>query len=594
MPVKSDDLFFKKQKELLDFLSSSALLTPEQVNQVMVELTNGGKSVEEIVLAGNLIKPEDFVKAKADYIKLPYANLLYTDVPEDVLNCIPSEVAENYRTVCFSKEMSKLSVALTDPDNFHAMEAISFLANKNNWQVDYYLVSEASFTNVFRQYKKFNQEITSALKIKEQEEEDEGTAGKLTEEEEELTFEEMVKNAPVAKIVHEIIKHAVEAGASDIHIEPLEKESRVRYRIDGILHSSLSLPKNIHDSIVARIKVLSRLKLDETRMPQGGRIRMTIEGKDIDFRVSSLPLMGEEKVVMRVLDTTKGVLSLEQLGFAGNNIDIINRCIEKTVGILLVTGPTGSGKSTTLYSIMHMLNKDGVNIVTLEDPVEYFIHGINQSQIRPEIGFTFASGLRSLLRQDPDIMMVGEIRDNETAELSIHAALTGHLVLSTLHTNDAIGTLPRLIDMKIEPFLLSSVMDMIIAQRLVRRLCPYCKKERQLPENIVADIHDKLKEVDLEMIKRYIADYDPAKAINIYEPVGCVRCSKTGYKGRLVICEVIEINEFIRDVILNKNGVISVETARQNQKFITINEDGLIKAMMGLTSLEEIMRVMNE
>jgi len=592
MTGKTEDLFMKKQKKLLDFLVSKELLKIEEVNGIIAEITTKAKPLEEIILASNLIKPEDFVKAKAEFLNLPYASLIYNEVPEEVLNSIPSEVAENYRVICFAKENNKLSVALTNPDNYQAMEAISFLANKNNWQVDYYLVSEASFINVFRQYKKFNREISSALKIKEQEDEEEGTDKASLDDE--MSFEEMVKNAPVAKIVHEIIKHAVEAGASDIHIEPLEKETRVRYRIDGILHSSLTLPKNIHDSIVARIKVLSRLKLDETRVPQGGRIRMTIEGKDIDFRISSLPLMGEEKIVMRVLDTTKGVLTLEQLGFSGNNLDIVKRCIQKTVGIILVTGPTGSGKSTTLYSVMHMLNRDGVNIVTLEDPVEYFIHGVNQSQIRPEIGFTFAAGLRSLLRQDPDIMMVGEIRDNETAELAIHAALTGHLVLSTLHTNDAIGTMPRLIDMKIEPFLLSSVMDMIIAQRLARRLCPYCKKERKVPDNVISDIRRQLTQVPLETLKKYIPEYDEAKPFMLYEPIGCVRCSKTGYKGRVAINEILEVNDFIRDIILNKNGVISIESAKQNQGFVTINEDGLIKVIQGITSLEEVMRVMNE
>ncbi len=591
MPNTPEDLFLKKQKELLDFLVSKAILKPEDINGLLAEVTAQNKSVEELLLAGNLVKAEDFIKLKAEFLSMLYANLTFVDVPEDMLNAIPAEIAENYKAVCFAKDNNKLSIGMTDPDNFRAMEALSFLANKNNWELEYFLVSEASFTNVFRQYKKFNKEISNALKTKEQEDIDDGDTGSTEEDDE--SFEEMVKNAPVAKIVHEIIKHAVEAGASDIHIEPLEKESRVRYRIDGILHSSLSLPKNIHDSIVARIKVLARLKLDETRVPQGGRIRLTIEDKDIDFRVSCLPLMGEEKVVMRVLDTTKGVLTLEQLGFAGNSMRLVKQNIERTVGIILVTGPTGSGKSTTLYSIMHLLNGDGVNIVTLEDPVEYFIHGINQSQIRPEIGFTFAAGLRSLLRQDPDIMMVGEIRDNETAELAIHAALTGHLVLSTLHTNDAIGAIPRLIDMKIEPFLLGSVMDLVVAQRLARRLCPYCKKEKVMPEAVAAGVKEKLSKVKLEVLKQYIPDYGE-KPMVFYEPVGCVRCTKTGYKGRVALVEALDVNDFVREAIVKDNGVVTVDMVRENQGFITINEDGLIKVLLGQTSLEEVMRVMNE
>jgi type IV pilus assembly protein PilB len=592
MPNKSEDLFLTKQKQLLDFLVTKALIKPDAVNTLLADITSSGKTADELLVSSNLLKAEDLIKAKAEFLTMAYANLSFVEVPEDILNSIPAEIAENYQVVCFAKEANKLSVGLTDPDNFRAMEALSFLAKKNNWQIEYSLISSISFTNVFRQYKKFGKEISSALKTKEQEDAASNAESKTIEDDDE-SFETMVKNAPVAKIVHEIIKHAVEAGASDIHIEPLEKESRVRYRIDGILHSSLSLPKTIHDSIVARIKVLARLKLDETRVPQGGRIRLTIEDKDVDFRVSCLPLMGEEKVVMRVLDTTKGVLTLEQLGFAASSMDLVKKNIDKTVGIILVTGPTGSGKSTTLYSIMHMLNNEGVNIVTLEDPVEYFIHGINQSQIRPDIGFTFAAGLRSLLRQDPDIMMVGEIRDNETAELAIHAALTGHLVMSTLHTNDAIGAIPRLIDMKIEPFLLSSVMDLIVAQRLARRLCQYCKREKAMPEEVVTDVKAKLSKIKPEILARYLPDYGQ-KPMMFYEPVGCDRCNKTGYKGRVALIEALDVNDFIRESILKDNGHITIEMARENQDFITINEDGLIKALQGATSLEEVMRVMNE
>ena len=429
------------------------------------------------------------------------------------------------------------------------------------------------------------------MKIKAEEEKKEGEEHKEATSAD-ATFEEIVKNAPVSKIVSEIIKHAVEAGASDIHIEPLDKETRVRYRIDGILHSSLSLPKNIHESIVARVKVLSNLKLDETRIPQGGRIRLTVNNKDIDFRVSVLPLMGWEKVVMRVLDTSKGMLTLEQLGYQGTNLEAIKKNITKTVGIILVTGPTGSGKSTTLYSVLNILNREGVNIVTLEDPVEYYVEGVNQSQIRPEIGFTFASGLRSLLRQDPDIMMVGEIRDNETAELAIHSALTGHLVLSTLHTNDAIGAIPRLLDMKIEPFLLGSVLNMVIAQRLARRLCNNCKREKKMPAKLMEEIKAKIKAIPEDILIKNIPDYD-ANNIKIFEPVGCVRCNKTGYRSRVAVAEVLDVDDYIKETILNKNGNITEDEVRKDHPFVTINQDGIIKVIQGITSLEEVTRVMN-
>jgi type IV pilus assembly protein PilB len=465
------------------------------------------------------------------------------------------------------------------------------LAIKNSLQVEYHLISAASFANAYHQYQRFNKEVVSALKQKAEEERIE--LEKEAPGDSEASFEDIVKNAPVAKIVNEIIKHAVETGASDVHIEPLEKETRVRYRVDGILHATLTLPKNIHDSLVARIKVLARLKLDETRVPQGGRIRMVIDGKDIDFRVSTMPLMGEEKVVMRVLDTTKGVLTLEQLGFSGEHLTLFARCVKKTVGIILVTGPTGSGKSTTLYTVLHNLNQDGVNIVTLEDPVEYFIKGVNQSQIRPEIGFTFASGLRSLLRQDPDIMMVGEIRDNETSELAIHAALTGHLVLSTLHTNDAIGAVPRLLDMGIEPFLLGSVLNMVAAQRLARRLCPYCRKSSPVPESMIEDVRRQVSEIPLDLLKKSWPDYD-LEHLQLWEPVGCPRCNRSGYKGRAVIAEILEIDDYIKDIIINHKGVLNEADVKKHKPYLNVMQDGLIKALQGVTSYQEILRVMND
>ena len=580
-----------KNKKLLDFLVTKNLLKAEDTALLLQRAGEKNGNLDEILSQSNLINQEDYIKAKAEFLNLPYANLLFTEVPQNVLDSLPAEIAENYRVVAFDKQGNKLSVGMVDFDNFKAISAIDFLANKNNLQVEYFLISDSSFANIFKQYKRFTEEISSALKVKAEEEKKEGEENK-EEQAVSSSFEEVVKNAPVSKIVSEIIKHAVEAGASDIHIEPLDKETRVRYRIDGILHSSLSLPKNIHESIVARIKVLSNLKLDETRVPQGGRIRLTVSNKDIDFRVSVLPLMGYEKVVMRVLDTTKGMLTLEQLGYQGTNLEAIKKNITKTVGIILVTGPTGSGKSTTLYSVLNILNREGVNIVTLEDPVEYYVEGVNQSQIRPEIGFTFASGLRSLLRQDPDVMMVGEIRDNETAELAIHAALTGHLVLSTLHTNDAIGAIPRLLDMKIEPFLLGSVLNMVVAQRLARRLCNNCKKEKKLPPKMLEDLQTKLKSVPEEILLKNIPDYDPNN-IKVYEPVGCVRCNKTGYRSRVAVAEVLDVDDYIRDTILTKNGNLTEDEVRKDQPFININQDGIIKVVQGLTSLEEVIRVMN-
>lgn len=579
------------QKRFIDFLAQKNLVPANEVEEILTQAGQNNQEVDAIIANRKILGPEELTKAKAEFLGLAYTDLLNTEVKEDILNIIPTEIAENYKVVCFAKEGKHISIGMLEPNNFKAMEAIDFLATKNGLQVSYYLVSAPGFNNVFKQYRKFNKEISSALESKQKEELAEMAEQKKDEKEDNMDFEEIVKNAPVAKIVFEIIKHAVEAGASDIHIEPMADHTRIRYRVDGILHSSLTLPLNIHESVVSRIKVLSKLKLDETRIPQGGRIRMKINDSDIDFRISVLPLMGQEKVVLRILDTSQGVLSLEELGFAGINLEKIKKNIEKTSGIILITGPTGSGKSTTLYSILHILNEEGVNIVTLEDPVEYFIEGVNQSQIRPEIGFTFASGLRSLLRQDPDVMMVGEIRDNETAELAIHAALTGHLVLSTLHTNDAIGAVPRMLDMGTEAFLLGSVMDLVIAQRLARRLCPHCKKEAKLPEPVMAELQKKVAEIPEDIFKSNIPDFDWAKA-KVYEPVGCPRCSHTGFKSRVSIAEVLDVTQEIRDFVIGNKGIVSMEMVRKNQSFATVEQDGLIKVLLGLTTLEEVKRVM--
>jgi len=404
--------------------------------------------------------------------------------------------------------------------------------------------------------------------------------------------EEITKTAPVSKIVSVIIRHAVEGQASDIHIEPAQNETRVRYRIDGILHTSLVLPKNVHSAIVGRVKVLCNLKLDETRLPQDGRVRVSINNKDIDLRVSILPLMDEEKVVMRILDMSRGAPSLTELGFIGPGLNIIMAKLKMTDGMFLVTGPTGSGKSTTLFSILNFLNKEGINIITLEDPVEYFIKGINQSQIRPEIGFTFASGLRSLLRQDPDIIMVGEIRDSETAELGIHAGLTGHFVLSTLHTNDALGAIPRFLDMKVEPFLLGSTLNIVVAQRLARKICEYCKEEDKLPQEVSDDIKKELAATPPAVIEQLLPGFD-AKKIKFYRGKGCARCGSTGYLGRIALAEVIDVNDKIREFIMENKRNLTLDDLIKNQNFITMKQDGIIKVLMGLTTIEEVLRTVH-
>ncbi|MCX6792481.1 MAG: GspE/PulE family protein [Candidatus Falkowbacteria bacterium] len=580
--------FIDKQKKLLDFVSSRSLISAQTAAELLAESSTSNKPVEEIIYEKNLINIEDFVKAKAAFLNFSYVDLADKEVPEEILNIVPTNVSEHYKIVAFDKDKDRVKVGLVDGENFKAIEAMDFLAQKNKLKVDYFLISSFSFNNVFSKYKNFSKEISSALAVKAKEDSDKKETD--IKKDDTVQFEGIVKDAPVAKIVSVIIRHAVEGGASDIHIEPLPKETRVRYRIDGMLHNSLVLPKDIHASIVARIKVLSNLKLDETRSPQDGRIRLVINNREIDFRVSSMPLMGDEKIVMRVLDNTRNVFTLDNLGFMGHNYKVIETAIKKTDGIMLVTGPTGSGKTTTLYALLSLLNLESSNIVTLEDPVEYSMKGINQSQIRPEIGFTFASGLRSILRQDPDIIMVGEIRDNETAELAIHSALTGHLVVSTLHTKDAVGSIARLLDMKVEPFLLGSVLNMSMAQRLTRRICSYCKAEVKLEETFFQDLKKKLAEIPVDIIKQSIPDFD-INNIKFYHGEGCSHCGKSGYRERVCIAEIVDVNSDMKNLILKKGGSMTIEDVRANQPFLTMQQDGLIKVIQGMTTIEEVMRV---
>jgi len=576
-----------KSEELINLLVQNKLITDEQLTGIK-KLPEYSISPEEALIKSGLVDVENLTKFKAKVYNLNYHSLIGSKIPDQVLNLIPGEVAENYKIACFEVVRNKMKVGIVDPENFKAIEAIDFLAKEENLQPEYFLISALSFDNALKHYKTLGKEVSKALKTKEEEDILDRANKKDGQEE----VEEITKSAPVSKIVSVIIRHAVEGRASDIHIEPMQTESRVRYRIDGILHNSLVLPKSVHGAIVGRIKVLANLKLDETRMPQDGRIRVTINDKAIDLRISILPLLNDEKVVMRILDVTRGAPTLEELGFMGAGLKVIKKSLEKTDGMFLVTGPTGSGKSTTLFSILTSLNKEDINISTLEDPVEYFVKGVNQSQVRPEIGFTFASGLRSLLRQDPDVVMVGEIRDNETAELGIHASLTGHFVLSTLHTNDALGAIPRLLDMAVEPFLLGSTLNIVLAQRLGRKICGYCKTECKLPDDIIADIKKELALTPIAAIKEMMPDFD-IKKLKFYRGQGCARCGATGYSGRVALAEVLDVNDKIKEIIMSNKANLTLDDLVKNQNFITMKQDGIIKVLMGLTTMEEVLRTIH-
>lgn len=570
-------------EKFLTALEERQIITTEQSGELRRKVKQGDGLVS--ALQSLNLPEEKWVPVLGKLFSMPFVDLTGKNIEKKVLDLIPEDLAINYNIVPFDYDSNsrKLKIAMMDPGNFKAMEAIEFLARKNGWFPDYYIIGPSNFATIIKQYESLGAEaeqVLHSLEDQRQRREEEQKKQKVEKE----PLEDMIKSAPVSKMVEVIFKHAVEAKASDIHIEPLDQHSVVRYRIDGELHISLQLPKHLHSSVISRIKVMANLKIDETRVPQDGRIRVSVADKVIDMRISTLPLSNSEKVVIRILDTSGGSLTFEQLGFWGQSRKYIEENISKANGMFLVTGPTGSGKSTTLYSALNILNKEEINIITLEDPIEYYLEGVNQSQVHPEIGYTFASGLRSILRQDPDVIMVGEIRDNETAELAIHAALTGHMVLSTLHTNDAIGAIPRFIDMHVEPFLLASTLNVVIAQRLVRKICEHCKEQVDLPERVVKISEEILQNMPAGTFPK---DLDPKKR-KFYRGKGCTRCGNSGYKGRLAVVEVLTMTPRLREIITS-NHLDKIEEEFRKQGVPNMREDGVIKALRGLTTMEEVL-----
>ncbi len=503
------------------------------------------------------------------------------------LEIIPEATARKHRLFCFEKNETVLRIAMVDPSDFDAMNMLRFLAEKESLSIEIYQTNENIFGEVMKNYSGTDKALQNAiLSLKKGAE-----SGLDLEAERRKTVQgEIFQDAPIAKLVEVIVKHALDGKASDIHIEPIEGNYRVRFRIDGILKSQLVFPLEVGRAVVSRIKILSNLKIDEKRKPQDGRIHFESSGgQAVDLRVSSLPVMEGEKIVMRVLDRANNVSDFDVLGLLGRNRTVLLSKIREPFGIVLITGPTGSGKSTTLYAFLQILNQEERNIVTLEDPVEYFIDGVNQSQIRPEIGYTFSAGLRSILRQDPNIIMVGEIRDNETAELAIHAALTGHLVLSTLHTNDAIGSVPRLVDMGVESFLLASSLQSVAAQRLVRKICEKCKTEMKITDLQKDRLTQMYKEIPLEEKKAY--KLKDNQEIKVYKGAGCEDCGRTGHRGRVGIYEVFEITDPVKAIITDhKANEHELRKESLDQGMISMKEDGLLKVLLGITTLAEVER----
>ena len=580
-------------KEKLKKITAKLGISAKDFNELAKKANRKKVLLEDFLVSEKAVSEHELYPAIAAFYKVSFVDLKGVTIDEKILNLLPEPIVQAHRIAVFGLEKEKIKVATTDPDD---IQIIEFIKKKTGKEVEVYYTTQESIKNILKQYHrgieaKF-QEITKkevgkkSLVIKS--EDDSSLDGE--------DLEKLAKNVPVIRIVDTLLEYAIFENASDIHIEPTDKDIIVRYRIDGVLRDVMTLPKSVQSGIVARVKVLSNLKLDERRIPQDGRFKIETDEYKVDFRVSTLPVFNGEKVVMRLLDESSQIVSLEQLGFLKEPFNIVKRNILKPHGIILVTGPTGCGKTTTLYAILNMLNTPRVNISTIEDPIEYRMSRINQSQVNPKIGYTFATGLRALLRQDPNIIMVGEIRDNETAEIAVHSAMTGHLVLSTLHTNDSVGAVLRIQEMGIPAFLVASTTNMIIAQRLVRKICDHCKQSYALKKESIKEIENQL-DIDFKYILQTLknaGEIDNVNGkiedINFYKGKGCKKCSE-GYKGRVGIFELFEINSEMAELILKKASYDTIRNSAIEQKMVTMLQDGFIKAKRGITTIEEVLRV---
>lgn len=583
-----------EEKQLKDFILDSGLIPVPEIESAEDEARSQKKTIGEILISRGKISDDDLRRMQAYILGIPFVNLKNQKIDHEILSLIPEPIARKHNIVAFKKTEDSLEVAMLDTDD---LQAVNSVKKKVGVKILPRLTDSESMRSVLLQYQKnlkdeFGDIIqTESLGLKTIAE-DAAAVG----DEKESDLKKLAEELPIVRIVDTLLKHAIIQNSSDIHIEPMEGQVLVRYRIDGLLHDAMVLPKHVASPLTARIKVLSSLKLDEKRLPQDGRFKIDMNGEKVSFRVSTLPTYYGEKTVMRLLRESVSGFTLESLGFHGKGLELIHKALQHTTGMIVATGPTGSGKSTTLYTMLDILNTPDVNISTVEDPIEYQMKRVNQTQVKPEIGLTFASGLRSLVRQDPDIIMVGEIRDTETASLAINASLTGHLVLSTLHTNSAAGAVPRLIDMKIEPFLIISTIDCIIAQRLVRQL----STEREKYNLTKAEVESLSKLVSMEIIldclkeEKIIGKSDKWEDIPFYRPPKTLKDKEDGYKGRLGIHEVLNVSSAIKDLIIKGATSEEIELQAKKEGMLTMLEDGIFKAAQGLTTIEEVLRVVSE
>lgn len=566
------------RKSVGDILVDEGILKPEQVNQLKVEAAKRGVDMGKLILEAQIVSEDRYYEALAKLYNIPFASVSTLPFSPEALGSIPRSVAERFKLIPFAIDdnAKTLSVVMANPLD---MDSLNFISQKSGKQIRAFQGAPSEIMGAIQSQYSFGLvgEVKAALKESEQIEK-----VKTFDKD---SISSVIKEAPIAKIVSTILEYAVKSRASDVHIEPQTDRMRVRYRIDGILYERLSLPVGVREAVISRIKILSGMKIDEHRTPQDGRFNFKVGQEEVDLRVSVLPTAFGEKIVMRLLKKSGGVPTLQDLGLRGTSLRTLEASILRPHGIILVCGPTGSGKTTTLYSILTKLNTTRVNILTLEDPIEYQMAGANQVQINPDVGLTFASGLRSFLRQDPNIILVGEIRDQETTELAIQAALTGHLVFSTLHTSNAAGALPRLIDMGAETFLLASTITASLGQRIARKICETCKTSYNPPLEIIAEIRKDLGE---------LMPSAPDNQIKLFKGTGCERCGHSGFLGRIGIFEVMPVSENIAKLILRRADSATLEKQSIAEGMITMKQDGYLKVLDGLTTIDEILRVAQE
>ncbi len=560
---------------LIQSLVDGQFLSQSQGDALLRESAAISKRAEDIIYDRRLVAEVEVARAKSVVLNIPYAKVSTEGITPELVKMVPEETVSTYKAAPLSRQGDMLVVGMVHPDDVKAQEALRFIAKRNRLSLGVYVITPSDLELIMRKYSPFSATVESALQGIQG-----GRGGASNGERKVKLLEEAVsvnEDVPVIKIVSSTLKEAVSSGASDIHIEPQRDRLRIRLRLDGVLQEVATVPLDLHQPIVSRIKILANLKIDETRTPQDGRFRTVLFGRDIDYRVSTFPTPAGEKIAIRVLDPQTGLKKLEDLGLQGHNEKAVRSSLTKPFGMILISGPTGSGKTTTLYALMRGLNTEGANVVSLEDPVEYTMDGVNQSQVRPEIGYDFASGLREILRQDPDVIMVGEIRDKETAELAVHAALTGHVVLSTIHTNDAAGVIPRLIDMGVDAFLLPSALNLMVSQRLVGRLCDTCKKSEK-PSAEIAELLEK----EIGALKK--GPYE------VWRAEGCKTCRNKGITGRVAIFEVFEMTRELGAVIAKDPSAGNVAGEAVRQGMLTLRQDGLLKAIEGVISVEEVLR----